>query len=96
MKTIKLKRIAYILTILVFVWLIHRSELMMGICLNMNGDGHLYNGEPYYNYISYKWTGATTDDIVLTYDLLNPFNLADDDVVIRKDFVVGRWYGAAR
>jgi len=92
----KLKTFGYILTILVFVWLIHRSELMMGICLNMNGDGHLYNGESYYNYISYKGTGAEPDDIILTYDLLNPFNLADDDILIRHDMIIGRWYGAAR
>jgi hypothetical protein len=92
----KVKIIGIIVGIMVIGWLIHRSELMMGICLNMSGDGHLYNGESYYNYISYKGTGAGPDDIVVTYDLLNPFNLADDDILIRHDMIIGRWYGKAR
>lgn len=93
---IKYKRLAYIFGIICLIWFVHRSELNLGICLNEYQDGHLYNGEPYYNYISYKWTTATTDDIVLTYDLLNPFNHSDDDIVFRQDWVIGRWYGFAR
>lgn len=81
----KAKIILVAVLIMVFR-LIARSEIDKGICLNDNGDGRLYNGEPYYNYISYKYTDAKPGNELITYDLLNPFNNYCDDIVIRIDY----------
>lgn len=81
----KAKIILVAVLIMVFR-LIARSEIDKGICLNDNGDGKLYNGEPYYNYISYKYTDANPGDELITYDLLNPFNNECDDYLFRIDY----------
>lgn len=69
-------------------WIFHRSELDFGRVLNDQGDGKLYNGEEFYNYIHYDESRFSENDIVMTYDLLNPFNTYCDDIVIRLDFKV--------
>lgn len=66
-------------------WMFHRSELDFGRVLNEQGDGKLYNGEDFYNYIHYDESRFSKNDIVLTYDLLNPFNTYCDDIVFRYD-----------
>lgn len=67
---------------------IFRMEIMTGTCLNEQGDGKLNNGEPYYNYISYRSTDAKPGDKVLTIDILNPFNTYFDDIIYRADFIL--------
>lgn len=42
-------------------------EINFGRCTNDDGDGKLYNGEPFYNYISYHYIDAQKDDIVMTF-----------------------------
>lgn len=65
-----------------------RTEICKGICLDDYGNGKVYNGEPYYNYINYERTTAKAGDEVLTIDLLNPLNNACDDIVFRYDIVL--------
>ena len=67
---------------------IFRTEVDKGVCLNAQGDGKLYNGEPYYNYISYARTDAQEGDEVITICILNPFNTYCDDIIYRTDFVL--------
>lgn len=74
------------MTLIVLARLICRSELAKGVCLNADGDGMLYNDEPYYNYISYKYTDANPGDELITYDLLNPLNNECDDYLFRIDY----------
>lgn len=69
------------------VWLGHRTEVDFGRCLNENGDGKVYNGEPFYNYIRYH-EGIHENDIVMTVCFLNPFNNEYDDIIYRYDKVV--------
>ena len=64
-----------------------RTTYDYGICLNENGDGMLYNGEPYYNYISYSGTKAKVNDEVITICILNPLTTYTDDIVARFDFI---------
>lgn len=66
-------------------WMFHRLEVDVGRVLNNDGDGKLYNGEPFYNYIRYDEQRFSQNDIVLTVDLLNPFNTYCDDIVFRYD-----------
>ena len=66
-------------------WIFHRSEFDVGRVLNNTGDGKLYNGEPFYNYIHYDETRFYENDIVFTYDLLNPLNTYCDDIIFRYD-----------
>lgn len=65
-----------------------RTEYEIGYCLNEQGDGWLDNGEPYYNYISYRSTDAHTGDKVYTMLVLNPFNNYCDDIIYRHDWIV--------
>ena len=70
--------------------LIFRFELCCGVCLNDNGDGRMYNGEPYYNYISYSSTDAKAGDEVVSVFVLNPLNTYCDDYIYRNDWVIRR------
>ena len=74
-----------VLILLSLARLICRSEIDKGICLDDDGNGQIYTDSKY-NYISYKYTDATTGDELITYDLLNPFNNYCDDIVIRIDY----------
>ena len=67
---------------------IFRTEYDTGVCLNEEQDGMLYNGEPYYNYISYRSTEAVPGDKVFTVLVLNPFNNYCDDYIYRHDWIV--------
>ena len=58
-------------------------EINFGRCLNNAGDGKLYNGEPFYNYICYN-NIAKENDIVMTLAL----NDNDGDWLERWDWVV--------
>lgn len=55
-----------------------------------NLDGEVMNiGKNMHNYISYKRVeGAKKGDVVLTYFVYNPFTNAEDDVIIRTDFII--------
>lgn len=82
------KAIITILLAFIAYTAIFRVEIMTGTCLNEQGDGKLNNGEPYYNYISYRSTDAKPGDKVLTIDILNPFNTYCDDIIYRTDFIL--------
>lgn len=77
--------IAGIILAAITAWIGHRTEIDFGRVLNEQGDGKLYNGEAYYNYIAYP-DRYHTDDIVMTVCLLNPVNNYDDDIIVRTDF----------
>lgn len=66
------------------VWTGYRTEIDFGRVLNNQGDGKLYNGESYYNYIAYP-DKYKENDIIMTVCLLNPLNNACDDIIIRHD-----------
>lgn len=66
-------------------WIAHRTDIDVGRVLNNDGDGKLYNGESFYNYIYYP-PQFKENDIVLTVCLLNPLNNYCDDIIIRQDF----------
>lgn len=64
------KTIKYIIGIFIGIVLLFGFkvfEIDFGRCLNDAGDGKLYNGEPFYNYISYHYIDAQKDDIVMTF-----------------------------
>lgn len=54
-----------------------RFEIDLGKCLNNMGDGKLYNGEPYYNYICYP-DKVKENDIVLTMFTLNEYGECEE------------------
>ena len=58
-------------------------EINVGRCLKDAGDGKLYNGEPFYNYISYH-NIAQENDIVVTFCINDHYG----DCLERFDFVV--------
>ena len=82
-----MKKIWIFMVLAIVLWLGYRSELCFGRVLNESGDGKEYNGESYYNYIAYG-EEYHTNDIVMTYFLLNPFNNYFDDYIYRKDFLI--------
>ena len=84
------KTIIVILLTFIAYTAIFRTEYDMGACLNAEQDGMLYNGEPYYNYISYRSTDAQTGDKVFTVLILNPFSTYCDDYIYRHDWIIGR------
>lgn len=73
------------LMIFTAIWTIYRTDIDFGRVLNETGDGKLYNGESYYNYIAYP-EEYHTDDIILTFCVLNPLNTYSDDIIYRADF----------
>lgn len=81
------KAIVAVILLAVF-YLAFRTDCDFGRCLDASGNGKLYNGEEFYNYISYSGTGAEENDIVFTVCFLNPLNLANDDIIYRADLVV--------
>lgn len=64
-------------------------DITIGRCLDEQGNGKEYNGEPYYNYINYGGHGSIhTDDIVVTGFILNEYGECEVrlfDVVVLKD-----------
>lgn len=83
------KTIKYLIAVVAVVavaFAINFLEIDFGRCLNDDGDGKLYNGESYYNYISYHRTGAQQDDIVMTFCVNDHYG----DCLERWDWVVLR------
>ena len=80
-----MKRII-ITTLILFtaIWTMYRTDVDFGRVLNEDGDGKLYNGESYYNYIAYP-DQYHTDDIIMTICILNPLNNECDDIIYRTD-----------
>lgn len=85
-KTIKCIISIFIGVVLLFGFKVF--EIDFGRCLNDVGDGKLYNGEPFYNYISYRYTSAKQDDIVMTFSV-NDFKYKEclwrGDIVILRN-----------
>jgi len=73
-----------LLSLIPFLWLAHRTEIDCGRVINNQGDGKLYNGEAFYNYIHYP-EKYHENDIILTLEVLNPLNNYCDDIIIRHD-----------
>lgn len=67
------------------ILLFSRFEIDFGRCLNDAGDGKLYNGEPFYNYICYH--NAKENDIVMTLCLNDRYGECAErwDYIIFKD-----------
>ena len=63
-------------------------EIARGTCINDNQDGRLHNGEPYYNYISYKDTSAVDGSEMLTIFMYNPSTTYSDDIKYRWDIKI--------
>lgn len=79
-----MKKIIITALMAAIIWTAHRTDIDFGRVLNENGDGKVYNGESYYNYIKYP-EKYHTDDIIFTICLLNPLNNECDDIIIRHD-----------
>ena len=64
-------------------------DITVGRCLDEQGNGKEYNGEPYYNYINYGGHGDIhTNDIVVTGFILNEYGECEErlfDKVVLKD-----------
>ena len=63
-------------------------EITVGRCIDNAGNGKEYNGEPYYNYISYAGENIKENDIVVTGFILNAegeYEYRVFDKVILKD-----------
>ena len=79
-----MKRYLLLALIIPALWIAHRIEFDIGRVLNAEGDGKLYNGEPYYNYIAYP-TYYDENDIIMTISFMNPLNNECDDMITRMD-----------
>lgn len=73
-----------LITIALTAWIGYRTDIDVGRVVNNEGDGKLYNGEAFYNYIAYP-AYYEENDIILTICFLNPFNNYCDDIVTRMD-----------
>ena len=73
-----------LITVALTAWIGYRTDIDVGRVVNDQGDGKLYNGEAYYNYIAYP-PEYEQDDIILTVCILNPLNNYCDDIIIRHD-----------
>ena len=63
-------------------------DITVGRCLDEQGNGKEYNGEPYYNYIKYDENIIHENDIVITGFILNEYGECEYrlfDKVILKD-----------
>lgn len=81
------KAILATIIIISILFITNFFEIDFGRCLNDAGDGKLYNGEPFYNYISYRHTLAKQDDIVMTFSI-NDFKYKE--CLWRSDIVILR------
>jgi hypothetical protein len=62
-------------------------EKCIGTVTDFDKNGELFNGDPEYNYISYRGVrNAKVNDIFITYFVYNPFNNIEDDILLRFDF----------
>ena len=63
-------------------------ERMVGIVLDEAGNGKLFNGDDYYNYINYSnVAGFQVGDYIVTYCIYNPMNNYEDDIMYRMDYI---------
>lgn len=83
-----MKSLVKAIFIICSLYVLFRTDCGFGRCLDSSGNGKLYNGEEFYNYISYSGTGAEENDIVFTVCFLNPFNMECDDIIYRADLVI--------
>lgn len=63
-------------------------DITVGRCLDEQGNGKEYNGEPYYNYIHYDENIIHENDIVVTGFILNEYGECEYrlfDKVVLKD-----------
>ena len=67
-------------------------ERVVGVCLNEQKDGVITNpSENMGTYISYRSVeGVEAGDTVVTYYIYNPESNAEDDVLERFDYVIGK------
>ena len=78
-----IKYLIAVVTVVVVAFATNFLEIDFGRCLNDDGDGKLYNGESYYNYISYH-NIAKENDIVMTFSV-NDFN---KECLERWDYII--------
>lgn len=63
-------------------------EVAIGRCVDNQGNGKEYNGEPYYNYIRYNENNIHENDIVVTGFILNEYGECEErlfDVVVLRN-----------
>lgn len=82
-----MKRFKVLIKLVLIIWLLCRTEIDYGICLDSDKNGMIINTESQNNYINYSCTDAQEGDKVLTLFVLNPFNNYCDDFILRKDLV---------
>ena len=71
----------------------HIIERCVGMCLDNEGNGIIFNNDTYYNYINYSsipWIQA--GDIIITYFFYNPMSNYEDDIISRSDWVIANVY----
>lgn len=83
-----MKKAMVLILVAIILWLGHRTEIDIGRCYDCYGNGKLYNGEPYFNYIKYDEDKVNENDIVLTVCFLNPLNNYFDDIICRFDKII--------
>lgn len=67
-------------------------ERIKGKVVNKKLDGKILNcNKSSGNYISYKRVkGAKKGDTIITYCVYNPYSNAEDDIILRLDFIINR------
>lgn len=65
-------------------------EEIIGVCVNADGDGKVLNcNDESYDYISYRSVpGVREGTVVLTYCIYNPDSIAEDDIIMRYDYII--------
>ena len=64
-------------------------ERLVGIVLDEEGNGKLFNGDDYYNYINYaNVNDFKVGDYIVTYCVYNPMTNYVDDVMFRMDYII--------
>ena len=87
----------FIISLMIFLTALNPFvDVTVGRCLDEQGNGKEYNGEPYYNYINYGGHGEIHEnDIVVTGFILNEYGECEYrlfDKVILKDAKEGDVY----
>ena len=57
-------------------------EILHGVVVDEARNGMLYNGDPIYNYISYKGLPVNVGDEITTLNIIR----TEDDIIYRADF----------
>ena len=61
----------FVIGLMLLVLLNPFIDITVGRCMDNEGNGKEYNGEPYYNYIYYDTSKIHENDIVVTGFILN-------------------------